>query len=52
MHLELGAYQITAMNQTIENLPAQVEHVALGSGNLLWVSDGFIFSVSISIRTL
>ncbi|WP_394153504.1 helix-turn-helix domain-containing protein [Vibrio maritimus] len=52
MHVELGAYQITAMNQTVENLPAQVEHVALGSGHVLWVSDGLhLFSIDIETRS-
>lgn len=53
MHVELGAYQITAMNQTVENLPAQVEHVALGSGHVLWVSDGLhLFSIDIETRSV
>ncbi|GMQ45710.1 helix-turn-helix domain-containing protein [Vibrio sp. 10N] len=40
MHLDLDAYQITAMRQTIDNMPAQVEHISLGSGDTLWISDG------------
>lgn len=40
MHLDLNAYQITAMRQKIDKMPAQVDHISLGSGNTLWLSDG------------
>lgn len=40
MHLDLDAYQITALRQKIDNMPAQVEHISLGSGDTLWLNDG------------
>ncbi len=40
MQLDLAKYRVTAIRQDIDSIPTHVDHLAIGSGNSLWLSDG------------
>ncbi|MCG9664488.1 helix-turn-helix domain-containing protein [Vibrio mediterranei] len=40
LQLDLAKYRVTAIRQDIDSIPTHVDHLAIGSGNSLWLSDG------------